>query len=735
MSETDQHSPSGKRSGRRDADYPDDPLATPVQFCRGVGPERARLLENVGIHTALDLLLYLPRDVLDLGDVKSPVNLEAGEHQTVSGTVVDRDSRQISGGRSLTGILIRSGREFVRGVWFNQPWMLNKFRENQVVVFSGKPKRSQGRWEFSSPHVQWLSDDDDGDDLTQALPQYGLTDGIRMQEMRRISANAVEDYVEFLPERIPPNAVQQWKLLNIRDAVRNLHVPESAQQFHAARRRMMFEDLLEFQLGVAIRRRAWWRDNDAPTLPTSAKIDSRIRRLFPFQFTSGQDQAVKDISADLASGQAMHRLLQADVGAGKTAIAMYAMLVVVAAEYQTVLMAPTELLASQHWQTIDGALQGSRVRRALLTGNLTASQRQQTLQEIADGDVQLIVGTQALIQQDVKFSNLGLAVIDEQHRFGVGQRSQFSLGDNNPHVLVMTATPIPRSLCLTQFGDLDLTVVSDMPPGRQPVRTWRVVEPDRRKRAWGFIRERLDEGRQLYVVCPRVGDAENSDQDSLPFDTPDPIEPVSNIPSSTKLTGSTEELFRELQAGELEGYSVGMIHGRMTPQKKADAMDAFRTGELQVLVSTTVIEVGVDVPNATMMVIQQAERFGLSQLHQLRGRIGRGSHQGYCFLFSDATNPDVVKRLEALAKCSDGFRIAEVDFELRGPGDILGKRQHGAMPLRFARLLQDRPLVEETRRVAFDLVESGRFDEPDFVPLKSSVLERFGELMDLPRSG
>jgi ATP-dependent DNA helicase RecG len=274
-----------------------------------------------------------------------------------------------------------------------------------------------------------------------------------------------------------------------------------------------------------------------------------------------------------------------------------------------------------------------------------------------------------------------------------------------------------------------------MPPGRQPVRTWRVQDPAKRTRAWSFIRERLSEGRQLYVVCPRVGEAEDTDQDSLPFNTPDPVEPVRNIPTPGQLTGSTEELFRELKSGELQDFKIGMIHGRMNTQKKADTMDAFRTGELQVLVSTTVIEVGVDVPNSTLMVVQQAERFGLSQLHQLRGRIGRGIHQGYCCLFSDATNPDVVKRLDTLEKCSDGFRIAEVDFELRGPGDILGKRQHGAMPLRFARLLRDRPLVEETRNAAFDLVESGRFDEPDFVPLKTSVLERFGELMDLPRSG
>lgn len=710
----------------------EQPLQTLAQFVRSVGPDRAGLLEKLGLHTAEDILFYMPRDVLDLSDVRSPAELEAGEQQSVMGVVVDTDSRRLSKGRSLTAVLIRCSREFVRGVWFNQPWMLKKFRMDERVLFSGKPKRNSGRWEFSSPHVQWLGADADDEEQSRVLPRYGLTEGLHMQQMRRITKAAVEDFVEFIPERVPQQFLSSWNLPFIREAIASLHTPKSLDQFNSGRRRLLFEDIFEFQLAVAMRRQAWKLADDAPILKTTPKIDARIRRLFPFQFTEGQNQAVQDIAADLASGRAMHRLLQADVGAGKTAIAMYGMLASVANDHQAVLMAPTELLASQHWQTIDRTLAQSRVTRTLLTGQLTAAQRRKVHAEIASGDVQLVIGTQALIQKGVQFAKPGLVVIDEQHKFGVGQRSMFSLGEANPHVLVMTATPIPRSLCLTQFGDLDLSTVSDLPPGRQPIRTWQVKDPKARSRAWEFVRQRLNEGRQVYIVCPRVGEQAEETDGVLPFEEPS----ADQIPEAfEELTGSTEQLFRELQDGELKGFRVGMVHGRMDSQQKTDTMDEFRTGEIQALVSTTVIEVGVDVPNASVIVIQQAERFGLSQLHQLRGRVGRGRHQANCFLFSDATAPEVVKRLSAMEQFSDGFRIAEADFELRGPGDILGTRQHGAVPLRFANLIRDRDLLEETRTAAFGLVESGQIDSAEFEAVKASVFDRFGELLELPRSG
>ncbi|MDA0282701.1 MAG: ATP-dependent DNA helicase RecG [Planctomycetota bacterium] len=717
----------------------EDPLQTPVQFVRGVGPVRAKLLEKLDIRLAIDLLYNPPRDVLDLSDVRQPDQLEAGVQQSVCGSVVDTESRLTSNGKTMSAVLIRCGRAFVRGVWFNQPWVLKKFQPDNVVLFSGKPKLHSGRWEFSNPHTQWLEVDDASseDGLPVAVvPRYGLTDGLKMYEIRRAVKAAVEDYVDLVPELLSSECLKAWQLLGIREAITRLHLPKSMDEYRAAYRRLVFQDLVEFQLAIAMRRRVWWSGVPAPKMPCNAKIDSRIRRLFPFEMTTGQDQAIADIVADMNAGRPMHRLLQADVGAGKTAIAGAGALVAIANGHQAALMTPTELLATQHWQTIDKALAHSRVKRLMLTGNLTASQRKHALEEIKSGETQLIIGTQALIQKGVEFSNLGLVVIDEQHKFGVGQRASFSTGSQTPHVLVMTATPIPRSLCLTQFGDLDLTTMSDMPPGRQPVKTFRVYNANTRKRAWKFVRERLQEGRQVYVVCPRVGEVDENDQQlQLMFDDELPLESESKLAVPEEITGSAEELFAELQEGELKGFNVGIVHGRMNAQAKADAMDSFRTGETQALVSTTVIEVGVDVSNATTMVIHQAERFGLSQLHQLRGRIGRGRHQGFCFLFSDASATDVVKRLSAMEKYTDGFKIAEVDFDLRGPGDILGSRQHGALPLRFGHLIKDRKLVEETRQAAVELVKSGQFDGPLLAPLKSAVLDRFAELMDLPRSG
>ncbi len=690
----------------------EEPLRTPVQFLPGVGPARAELLAKLGIETVEDLLWFMPRDVLDLTQVTDILNVEAGKPQTIRGTVVDRDAKELSNGRTLVAVLLDCDRGFLRGVWFNQPWMLHKFTDDEPVVFSGKPKWQSGRWEISNPQVQWL-EGDTGDEHGGVLPRYPLTEGLKMYEMRRITRTAVEMFAEFISEYLTDSLRESLKLPGIRTAIRQIHGPQSVAEFNAGCGRLIFDDLFEFQLALAIRRRAWRKADDVPRLPTTAKIDSRIRRLFPFEFTDGQSDAVKQIAADFDSGHPMHRLLQADVGAGKTAIAIYGVLVAIAAGYQAVLMAPTELLATQHWQTVESTLAASRVSRTLLTGSLTAAQRKQAIADIASGDTQLIIGTQAVIQKDVKFHNLGLVVIDEQHKFGVEQRAQFSLAGRSPHVLVMTATPIPRSLCMTQFGDLDITVISDMPPGRQKVITSRVHNPQTQRRAWDFVKKQLRSGRQAYAVCPRVegGFAE------------------------THGLVSAEELYRTLSQGELRDVSVGMIHGKMDRNERANVMEAFRNGQLQALVSTTVVEVGVDVPNATVMVIYQAERFGLSQLHQLRGRVARGEHQGYCFLFSEAKTDDAVKRLAALEQHNDGFRIAEVDFELRGPGDILGTRQHGQLPLKVANLIRDHKVLMEARQAAFLIVESEEFDGPEFVPLKIRVLERFGKLMDLPRGG
>jgi len=694
----------------------DDPLKTSVQFIRGVGPERARLLANLGLVTVEDVLWNLPRDVLDLTNVCPAAKIRAGELQTVRGTVVDIDGRTTGSGRNLVAVLLECDGLYVRGVWFNQPWMIHKFHGGESVLFSGKPKRNAGRWEFANPRVQWIGETEASASVHGGLlPRYGLTEGLSMDQMGRIVREAVETYADLIADPMPAAFREALKLPALRQAVRGLHLPKTLDEYDTGRRRLIFDDLFEFQLGLALRRRSWKTHGAAPVLPTTAKIDARIRRLFPFAFTDGQNQAVREISQDLAAGHAMHRLLQADVGAGKTAVAVYAILIAVAAGHQAVFMAPTEVLANQHWATIDAALANSRVRRLLLTGSLSPRERRQALADIAEGNVELVVGTQAVIQKDVAFAKLGLVVIDEQHKFGVMQRAMFSKGELSPHVLVMTATPIPRSLCLTQFGDLDLTAISDMPPGRQRVITSRVTNAETKQRAWDFVKLQLKKGRQAFVVCPRI----EATADDL-----------SKGPSA-----SAEEVFKVLSAGELRDFEVGLIHGQLESERKGAVMEAFRQGRINVLVSTTVVEVGVDVPNATIMIIDEAHRFGLSQLHQLRGRISRGKFQGYCFLFSDSDSPEALRRLTALETIADGYQIAEADFEIRGPGDVLGTRQHGELPLKVADLVRDASVLREARTHAFELVGSGEFDGPEYAMLKIKVLDRFGTALDLPKTG
>lgn len=686
-------------------------LDTPIQFLQGVGPERAELLVKLGIETVEDLLWHLPRSVLDLTDVRPVNELEEDQLASVCGKVVDLDARTISRGRTISAILLDCGTGFLKGTWFNQPWVIKRFFQGQLLMFSGKPKRRSGKWEMSHPQYQVLEEDLD-DPQGVVLPRYSLTEGIKMYQMRRMVRTAVEEYAQLIPDYLPEPFREEHGLLPLAQAVIQMHKPQTMQEYEAGVRRVIFDDLLEFQLGLAMRRRQWTCVDNAPLIKVTAKVDARIRRLFPFDFTEGQDQAIQEIKTDLGSGRAMHRMLQADVGAGKTAIAIYAMLATIAAGKQAVLMAPTELLAVQHWDTINRILNQSRVKRCVLTGSLSSAERKATLEQIASGEQQLIVGTQAVVQKDVQYHDLGLVIIDEQHKFGVMQRAHFTSEANTPHMLVMTATPIPRSLCLTQFGELDISINSELPPGRQPVTTSRISTTPQRKKAWDFLRAQIDAGRQAYIVCPRID---------------------SELEENSR--SSAEEVYRKLQKSELASASIGLVHGQMDREERAQIMEQFHQGNIQVLVSTTVVEVGVDVPNATLMVILQADRFGLSQLHQLRGRVGRGIHPGYCFLFSYTESEEALKRLAVMEQTTNGFEIAEADFQARGPGDIFGTRQHGELPLRVADLRRDDDLLQETREIALRLIEKGEFDQPRFAPLKIRVLDRFGQLLDLGQSG
>jgi ATP-dependent DNA helicase RecG len=442
-------------------------------------------------------------------------------------------------------------------------------------------------------------------------------------------------------------------------------------------------------------------------LEATAQIDARIRRLFPFELTEGQRQAMAEIGADMGRPQPMNRLLQGDVGSGKTVVALYALLLAVAHGYQAVLMAPTEILARQHALTIRRFLTGSQVRRAELIGGMRPKLRAAVLEEIAAGRIDLIVGTQAILQEDVRFAKLGLVVIDEQHRFGVRQRAALKHSGPDPHYLVMTATPIPRTITMTLFGDLDVSTLNDSPPGRQKVNTY-LAGDQRRERWWEFVRKKLKEGRQGYVVVPLVEESEQSTAVSL------------------------QETYEALANGELEAFRLGLIHGRMTSEEKDVVMDRFRQGEIQVLVCTSVVEVGVDVPNATLMTIESGERFGLAQLHQLRGRISRGKYPGFCCVFAAPQSEESQERLKALESSSDGFQLAEIDFRLRGPGELFGTRQHGLPPLRVADLLRDTELLTEARRDALALVAADPgLMLPQNLALRQRMLARYGKALDL----
>jgi ATP-dependent DNA helicase RecG len=680
-------------------------LATPVEFVKGVGPARAELLERLGLRTAGHLLFDFPRDYQDLSDERTIANLVEGESQSVRGEVREVGASSSGFGKARVSILVADGTGFLRATWYNQPFMRDKFREGQHLLLTAAPKMRGLMWEMSHPQVSFLADEEAQIDA-KLLPVYSLTEGLPQYQMRKIVAAAVEEFAPLLDEVFPADLLARFKLMPLVDAVRAIHKPADREMLDAARRRFVFQELFVLQLALSIRR-SEQRSLPAFELPATPKIDARICRLLPFELTPSQQAAIGEIAADMALDRPMNRLLQGDVGSGKTIVALYAMLLAVAHGKQAALMAPTEILARQHADTLAGLLEASRVKWALLTGSVSTSERRALLQQAAQGDLHVILGTHAVVQDDVCFKQLGLVVVDEQHKFGVRQRAALRSGDVAPHYLVMTATPIPRTLGMTLFGDLDFSTLRELPTGRQPVSTY-LVEPDQEAKWWHFVSERLREGRQAFVVAPLIDESE------------------------TIAAPSVAQAFEQLTNNELADFRIGLLHGRMSPQDKQTAMADFRSGKTQVLVSTTVIEVGVDVPNATVIAVAGAERFGLAQLHQLRGRVGRGSRPGYCGILLGEQSEGSRERLEAFAQNTDGFALAELDFDLRGPGDLFGVTQHGLPPLRIADLRRDRELLEETRREAQLLVS----DDPglkhnDHARLRQQVMTRYGQALEL----
>ena len=687
-------------------DQPTSPqsLQTPVQFLKGVGPRRAALLVRLGLRTARDVLFYFPRGYQDLTDLRPIGEIDEGLLVSVCGRVVEIDQHQ-GRRRHVLGVLLHDETGYLRATWFNQPWLREKFRAGQRVLFSGKASRKGIAWEMVHPRVEWLEDDEEV--AGRLLPLYSLTEGLTHGQVRRVVAGVLAGCGELLDEAFPPEYLAEHNLWPLRRALPQIHFPDDSECLAAARRRFVYQELFVLQLALAVRRRQQHDRQRAPALPPTAKVDARIRRLFPFELTDDQRRAISQIGDDMARTLPMNRLLQGDVGSGKTVVAVYAMLLAVAHGYQAALMAPTEVLARQHATTLGRLLAASQVRIRQLTGSLKPAERQQVLAELARGEVDLVVGTHAIVQDEVRFARLGLVVIDEQHKFGVRQRATLRAAGVDPHYLVMTATPIPRTLTMTIFGDLDVSTLRELPPGRQQVHTY-VSGADARPKWWDFFRRKLREGRQGYVITPLVETSEEIAAASL------------------------EQTYETLANGELEAFRLGLLHGRMNAAEKERVMLDFRSGEIQVLVATTVVEVGIDVPNATLMTIEAGERFGLSQLHQLRGRVSRGQHPGYCCVFADPQTDDARQRLEALAATTDGFQLAEVDFALRGPGDLFGTEQHGLPPFWMADLVADADVLVEARADAQRFVDlDPGLAHSEHARLRRQVLSRYGQVLDL----
>lgn len=678
-------------------------LTDRVQFLRGVGPVRAREFEKLGVLTVGDLISHFPFRFEHKPKSRAIGQLEEGVVCTVVGRLARLRYRGMAGKEIVSGQLLDgTGRCKVR--WFHSGYLKDSLSEGMTLRISGKVGLDDFGALFTNPEWTEIPQTEDPfvHDADQYEPVYPATAGLSSREIAGLVRRALELAGGQVVDPLPAVLRAKRRLPPLRTSIERFHQPTKPADAEIARRRLAYDELLLCQLAVQMSRARHAKAKSILSLPVSDALDLRIRKRFPFELTTAQSKAVADIRSDLAAGRPMNRLLQADVGAGKTAIAVYAALAVVAHKKQAAIAAPTEVLAEQHFEKLSAYLRNSRVRMTLLTGSTPAAERKRVLRELAGGSIDIVVGTHALLEEDVRFQACGLVVVDEQHKFGVTQRARLRMKAESPHLLVLTATPIPRTLAMTLFGDLDVTVMAGSPPGRHVVET-RIVEPKNREAAWRFIRERIGRGERAYIVYPLVEESED-----LP------------------LRAATTE-FARLQESELAGCRAALLHGRMSGPEKSRVIEEFRKGGIQALICTTVIEVGVDVPEATIMAVQHAERFGLTQLHQLRGRVGRGDRKSFCLLFAESPGAPAAKRLEVMCRISDGFEIAEEDLKLRGPGELLGTRQHGVPTLKVADLLRDAKLLENARDDAAGiLLADPELSAPAHSVLREALERRFG---------
>jgi ATP-dependent DNA helicase RecG len=699
-----------------------DYLASSLQYLKGVGPRRAADLQRVGLQTIEDLLYRFPIRYEDRGHFQTIASLRPGVAASIIGEVVSAGVRPTRRPRfRIFELLVRDATGSIRAIWFNQPFLADIFHPRQRVILFGKLELTSHGLQLQNPQYEVLrgegaadpasreSVEDDTLHTGRIVPVYEKTGNLTTKMQRVLVHEALTQLPETLPDPIPSAVLERQELLDRRAALEYVHYPregadvDELNRFRSrAHRRLIFEEFFLFQLGLILRKRKAEAEQKPRAVRITDDIREAVRRVLPFRLTGDQKKAIAEIVADLQRMSPMNRLLQGDVGSGKTIVALMAAVVAMENGFQVAFMAPTEILAEQHYITIRKLLESSRFRMALLTGSTPARQRREAQAELSSGSLHLVVGTHALVQDPIAFRELGLVIIDEQHRFGVMQRALLRSKGLHPDVLVMTATPIPRTLALTTYGDLDVSVMREMPPGRHPIKT--IAKPEsRRDEIYDFVRQQIDAGRQIYVIYPLVEESEKVD-----------------------LKAATE-MADHLAQDVFQAYRVALLHGRMKSDEKERVMAAFARGDVNLLVSTTVVEVGVDVPNASVMLVEHAERFGLSQLHQLRGRVGRGPHSSYCILLYQSPLTDQGRdRLKALTETTDGFVIAERDLEQRGPGDFFGTRQSGMPTLRVGDLLRDHQLMEEARREAIAALDDVKESETLTALVRSSWEQRFG---------
>ena len=683
-------------------------LHDPITQLHSIGKQRAAALNARGIFTVKDLIEYFPRDYMDRSEITPISEIRAGDMVTVSVRVTQEALVMRYGKTSVTKLRCADESGWLEAVWFNQPYLKAQFKPGAEYTLTGKAAWKMERIQLESPDYEALG----GKALLSScriVPVYTKTGSLSQKMLRGLIMEALDATAAQLTETLPDELRKAYDLCGRVEAVRNLHFPDSDEAFFAARRRLVFEELLLTQMSL-FRMKGFVRE--AGGIALQSLDESPLTAVLPFAFTNAQQTVLGEIKADMQSGFVMNRLVQGDVGSGKTAVAMAACYMMNQQGYQTALMAPTETLAAQHYESFTEIFGQLGLTVALLCGSMKKREKDSVKQRLAAGEIHMLLGTHAVIQENVAFANLGLVVTDEQHRFGVRQRTMLAQKGASPHVLVMTATPIPRTLALILYGDMDISIIGELPPGRKPIQT-SAVTTTYHERIYTFIRSQAAEGRQVYIICPAI--------DSKPEEEADDAQLPADLQRTKKPLLSVLPYVETLRTETFGDLRVEALHGKMKADEKTRVMAAFASGDADILVSTTVVEVGVNVPNATIMLIENAERFGLAQLHQLRGRVGRGAHQSYCILVSDAKNDVTKERLQAMTKSTDGFYISELDLKLRGPGEFFGTMQHGLPEMRLANLYRDADILKLAQTAVSEVMDKELYRRAEYAPLNDEI--------------